>query len=91
MQRLDPFDPNKLIYNHSGYGPTFGGGHDLRVGDQCDTNNNSWAGCITSYNTANERYQNNQSTYKAISGVASGCNFRIVEYEVFKVVREASP
>lgn len=31
------------IYCHSGYGPTFGNGHDLHVSNACNANNNSYS------------------------------------------------
>ena len=37
-QKMVPVSENKLIYCHIGYGPTFGGGHDLRLSDKCDIN-----------------------------------------------------
>jgi hypothetical protein len=36
-------DLNYSIYNKSGYGPAFGGGHDLYISDNCDQNNSCYS------------------------------------------------
>ena len=88
-EKLIPVETTKLICNNSGWGPGFGGvnGYDMVIGDQCNNNNNSWAGCIFTYNTADRKYQNNQQAYAALSGATNGHKFRVAEYEVFRVVR----
>ncbi|PCH63879.1 MAG: hypothetical protein COC09_04660, partial [Gammaproteobacteria bacterium] len=42
-QKLVPNREDCLLYCQNDYGPTFGGGHDLHIADQCDTNSNSYA------------------------------------------------
>ena len=58
-----PTDTSKLIYNHPSYGPTFGGGYDILIYDQCNINNSSYANFPSSYNTADKRYTNGQNSY----------------------------
>ena len=41
---------DNAVYHHSGYGPTFGGGHDLVICDKSNTNN--------SYANINHTYKN---------------------------------
>ena len=42
----------KAIYSDSSYGPTFGGGADIYISDQCNENNSSFAYFPYSYNFA---------------------------------------
>jgi len=71
------------MYNYSSYGPTWGGGHDLMLCDNCNTTQSS--------------YTNLGHTYKAPNGITYGStdcqnylagsyNFLIDEYEVYKIV-----
>jgi len=44
---LGPFksmvkDPTRAIYRRSGYGPTFGGWHDIKIADNANSNTNSY-------------------------------------------------
>lgn len=61
-ERLIPMETTKLIFNYSSYGPCFGGinGCDMIIGDQCNITANSSIGYVSSYNTANQKYENNQ-------------------------------
>ena len=70
---IDQFNVN-AIYRNNSYGPTFGGGHDLYVVDQCKSSNSS---CNkSSYNTGN-------------TNILGGNNsFRITSYEVYQVIFE---
>ena len=47
-ESLPPFksnvtNPSRAIYRDSGYGPTFGNGHDIRIADNANSNANSYA------------------------------------------------
>ena len=62
------------IYRDNSYGPTFGGGHDLYIRDQCKSNN---CGCSkSSYDTGNTNLLGGNS------------NFRVTSYEVYQVIFE---
>jgi hypothetical protein len=74
------------IVTDSNYGPIFGGGHDIVIGDGCNYAANSSACFPTSYN-CDSKYYNNQESYADFSGATSGCNFKVIEYEVFQVVK----
>mmetsp|Transcript_7087 Transcript_7087/g.6342 ORF Transcript_7087/g.6342 Transcript_7087/m.6342 type:complete len:127 (+) Transcript_7087:1231-1611(+) len=66
------------IYGYSTYGPSFGGGHDLYISDNCNTNN----GCYSNFNhtyDAKDQSGNNQSA------LAGAYNFTVEEIEVFHV------
>ena len=39
MEKFVPQGNDKLIYRSSGYGPRFGGGSDIFICDNCNTNN----------------------------------------------------
>ena len=84
-EKYVPADGNNLIYRGSGYGPTFGGGHDLRLADSCNNPNSSYANFPSTYNRAENKISNSQESYANFSGATNGWNFRVVEYEVFQV------
>lgn len=41
------------VYNNAGYGPTFGGGHDLRIADEAPSNSNSYTNLGFTYTPPN--------------------------------------
>ena len=62
------------------YGPTFGGGHDLYIADNCDKNTNSYSNLGYTYKLpAGYIY----GTFQAKSLLAGSYNFKMDEYEVF--------
>ena len=65
------------IGRYESYGPTFGGGFDLYIANQCKSNTNS---CCTksSYNTGNTNLLGENGTTK----------FQVTNYEVYLVVFE---
>lgn len=69
---------NAVCHNNS-HGPAFGGGHDLRISSECNTNQDSYANFPFAYSDATGRgssiFSSNESTY----------NFQVREIEVFKV------
>ena len=62
------------IYCRSDLGPTFGGGSDFHISDNCDKNNNS-------YDNSNHSYDTNGKKY----AFAGTYNFYIENYEVYKI------
>ena len=70
-------DSNWNIYCHSNYGPTFGGGHDFCIYDNCDKNNNSYDNSGCSYDTKGKQY-----------ALAGTYNFYVEDYEVYKIELE---
>ena len=82
-----PKNQHNLICCNTKYGPTFGSPHDLHLSDACHENRNSHANFPNQYNKEGEnKYVNNQETYKLLSGATNGNDFRVIEYEVFRVV-----
>jgi hypothetical protein len=74
------------IWDHINCGPIYGAtgaGCDLAIYDKCNQNSDSYANFPYSYNCGS-KYQNNQQSYTLFSG---GYNFRVIEYEVFEVVK----
>ena len=65
------------IYRNSGYGPTFGGGHDMYLANGCKSNTASYSNLQHSYATQ----QNfNEPKNEALTG---SYYFTVNEYEVF--------
>ena len=81
-EKFVPQGDEKLIYRYSGWGPTFGG-DDIDIKDDCNSNSNSRANFPHTYNRAGgNKLARNEDTYRMFSG---SYNFRVVEYEVFRV------
>ena len=86
QQKMTAVNNNKLICCHSSYGPIFGGGADLSIHNNCNSNNYSYANFPTTYNLEGpKKYINGQQSYTAFCGSTNGYNFRVEEYEVFAV------
>ena len=64
-------------YCDGSYGPTFGGGHDFYLCDNCNTS-------ISSYNNSDHSYQ----TYGKKCAMAGTYNFYVKDYEVYKIELE---
>ena len=60
-------------YHNEGYGPTFGGGHDLYISNGCMSNQNSY--------TSKSSYDMT-SSYELNGGVYQ---FKVLDYEVYKI------
>ena len=75
---------DRLIYCQEDYGPTFGCG-DLTISDRCNKNKNSFSNFPTTYRREGQKCQKNQDSLRAFVGVTKGNEFKVVEYEVFKV------
>ena len=84
-QKMTLTQPQYAICCHSNYGPIFGDVHDIVISDKCDANNQSYANFPHSYNFASKPYANSQASWTAFSGATDGKNFKVLEYEVFKV------
>ena len=78
-------DANKAIYCHTGYGPIFGGGHDMYISDGCNGNNNSGCSFPHSYD-GNGKYEKNQQAWTALTGSTNSNYFKVLEYEVYQVI-----
>ncbi|KAL9961675.1 hypothetical protein ACROYT_G030667 [Oculina patagonica] len=64
------------IYRNSGYGPTFGGGHDIRIADNANRNTVSYTNFPTSYSVPS-------GVQSGITILAGTGNFTPDEVEVF--------
>ena len=62
------------IYCHSSYGPTFGGGHDFYICDNCNSSNSSYNNSDYSYNTNGKK-----------CAMAGTYNFLVKDYEVYQL------
>ena len=94
-EKYVPQNESNLIYCNNGYGPTFGGygnivfgvGNDLFISDDCNSNNKSYSNFPKTYNfEGSNKIVHNQQSYTNFSGATNGWNFRVVDYEVFRVV-----
>jgi hypothetical protein len=76
-----------LIQCHPSHGPAFGVGHDLYIADDCNANSCSHANFPSTYNReGSSKIKNSQQSYTDFCGAPSGHNFRVLEYEVFRVL-----
>jgi hypothetical protein len=78
-------DNKRAIYNNQTSGPTFGDSNDIYIADKCNTNNNSTSNFPISFNY-NGQYTKGQTSCTAFSGAVDGKNYKVEEYEVFKVI-----
>eukprot|EP00735_Rhodelphis_limneticus_P002877 TRINITY_DN1394_c0_g1::TRINITY_DN1394_c0_g1_i1::g.19999::m.19999 TRINITY_DN1394_c0_g1::TRINITY_DN1394_c0_g1_i1::g.19999 ORF type:complete len:366 (+),score=42.94,TLD/PF07534.11/5e-19,Sec20/PF03908.8/5.8e+03,Sec20/PF03908.8/11,Sec20/PF03908.8/34,Cytochrom_B562/PF07361.6/8.4e+03,Cytochrom_B562/PF07361.6/0.15,FliD_N/PF02465.13/3.1e+03,FliD_N/PF02465.13/0.78 TRINITY_DN1394_c0_g1_i1:65-1099(+) len=67
-------NPTYAIYGGSGYGPTFGGGHDLYIGEGCNANTSSASNMPHTYGSG--------TSNTTLCGSAS---FTVADYEVLAV------
>ena len=65
------------VYHNSGYGPTFGGGHDIYVANACKSNTDSY--CNSNY-TYGFYY-----SYNLINQGTQSTNFKVADYEVYLI------
>ena len=70
-------DSNCNIYCNSNCGPTFGGGFDFYLSNNCDKNNNSFDNSSNSYDTKGKKY-----------ALAGREYFYVEDYEVYKIELE---
>jgi hypothetical protein len=82
-------EENNAIYDKFDWGPVFGNGFDLYIANKCNQNSDSGANFPSSYNRGS-KYQYNQQSWTLFSGATNGYKFKVVEYEVFEVVKWAN-
>ena len=68
--------PGCATYHHTGKGPTFGGGHDLCIGDNCNTSKASYANLGYSYDAPQDQ-----------NLLAGSYKFNVKDYEVWQIKR----
>ena len=67
------FSLDTIKFYNEGYGPTFGGGHDLYIANSCMGNKNSYT---------NKSSYERSSAYELNSGIYQ---FKVLDYEVFRI------
>ncbi|CDW81728.1 UNKNOWN [Stylonychia lemnae] len=73
---------SNAIYDNNGYGPTFGGGHDLHVATGSNANQNSYTNLGYNYKRSNIVYQSNEAkTY-----LFGAYNYITSEIEVYYLI-----
>ena len=82
---LEPFNLHvkrysHAIYGNNGYGPTFGGGHDIYIANSASSNTNSYTNLGHSYVQVTG-YKHGASDAKSL--LAGSYNFQPHEVEVF--------
>lgn len=83
MTNIGPSHSNTYsIYDDSGYGPTFGGGHDFYIANASNTNQSSYSNLGHSYL---EPTGNGYSSTQAKNYLAGSYNFQVKEIEVFGI------
>ena len=82
-----PTKESMLVRHRTNEGPIFGGGHDLYISDSCETKNSCcYLGHTYNHEGTNKYVKGDQMTHTAISGAPNGNDFKIVEYEVYRVI-----
>ena len=76
FELTDQFNKN-AIYRNTSCGPTFGGGHDLCLANQCKSNTSSYCN-KSAYNTGNNN----------LLGGNGSQSFQVTTYEVYQVIFE---
>jgi len=66
--------PNNAIYGNGGYGPTFGGGHDIYLANNCNNGGGSYSNFGNTYSGNSDRNK-----------LAGEYNFKVTDYEVWLV------
>ena len=73
-------DSEYAMYDDSSYGPTFGGGNDLYIADNCDKNTNSRSHLGVTYQTPAGYITGAPETRSLLAGSSF---VKVDEYEVF--------
>ena len=85
MEHFALTDRRYGIRRYKDCGPAFGGGCDLRLGDNCGgKDDEAWSYFPTSY-SGNDKYEKKAGTWKELFGANSHNRFRVSEYEVWAV------
>jgi hypothetical protein len=79
---LHNYASSSAIYCHASYGPTFGGGHDLMISSNSNTNTNSYSILGHTYRASGVIY----NTAQAQHALAGSKNFKVLEIEVYQLV-----
>ena len=74
--------PQYATYNGGNYGPTFGGGHDLYIADNCRSSGSS-------YSNLGHSYKVNYYTGQKKKLLAGSYRFRCAEYEVYYLTTDS--
>jgi hypothetical protein len=80
-QKMMVVAKSKAIFNHIRHGPTFG--KDLVISDRCNQNPSSHSEYSKHYKYAYGK----QLMVSSFCGAPKGEKFRVVEYEVFQVIK----
>ena len=72
--------PDKASYCYPTYGPTFGGGHDLYISDNCHVNTNSYSQLGYTYKLPTGYVAGTNQVQRLLAGTFT---FKVDEYEVF--------
>ena len=89
MEKMALLEKENAIMVTNNDGPIFGGGYDLCIRDKCNLkkSNKSFAKFPWSYVRKLKTKRNDQKEWTKFSGAKLGCDFTVVEYEVFKVFK----
>jgi hypothetical protein len=83
-----PQNGQGLVYCYPSFGPMFGAG-DLCLGDDCRSKSTCYANFPVTYNReGGSKIVRRQQSYTDFSGATANCSFRVLEYEVFRVLFE---
>eukprot|EP01091_Cochliopodium_minus_P016983 TRINITY_DN6534_c0_g1_i1.p1 TRINITY_DN6534_c0_g1~~TRINITY_DN6534_c0_g1_i1.p1 ORF type:complete len:203 (-),score=50.59 TRINITY_DN6534_c0_g1_i1:85-693(-) len=74
--------PQYAIDDSSNYGPTFGGGNDIYISDNCNANLNSFSNLGHSYSGCHHKFENNE----AKSFLCGAAKFKVEEIEVWQLL-----
>lgn len=88
-QKMKLVKPDNAIYCDKNYGPVFGGygsGWDLAIRDNCLEKSLSCSNFPSNYNSETP-YSQSQKSISTFSGAVEGTKFKILEYEVYKVIK----
>ena len=73
---------NCAVYHNSGYGPTFGNGHDLYISDDHLNNNSSYSHLCNDYSYPDILGKG----YSIFTSELNNHNFKLKEVEIFKII-----
>jgi len=79
MEKFEMKDGTYAICSSDGSGPKYGGGHDLDIVGDCNTEQNNYSGIGFTYNFANK-------SKDSLYGDGSINKYTVIDYEVYRVV-----
>ena len=83
-EKMTLVNSQKAIQCLPSHGPVFGNA-DIAISDQCNEREESMTNFASSFNN-DDIYQSDQLARSSLCGVRDGRHFRVLEYEVFKVI-----